>query len=190
MLQRWSSAIKEVVTAQRCRPPPNPTSQWAHRRRRREQQTRSPSPDPELPPDPSQQAEEENPANTRASSQARQAAKARFLQKLYRANPGVCMRCLLNNTPPVYCKIADQDLVQHFTTMFAEPPPLGPPPAWLFPARQPDNSGVPGANNEGDVLQSQFTPEEVVTQFRRNKRTAPGVDGITYANWRWVTPGG
>ncbi|KAL5510086.1 hypothetical protein EMCRGX_G005562 [Ephydatia muelleri] len=43
VLNRWTIAIKEVVTAQRCCPP-NPTSQWARRRRRREQEACSPSP--------------------------------------------------------------------------------------------------------------------------------------------------
>ena len=58
VLNRWSTAIKEVVTAQRRRPP-NPTSQWARRRRRREQEARSPSPAAELPADPSQTTEEQ-----------------------------------------------------------------------------------------------------------------------------------
>ena len=123
--------------------------------------------------------------NTRASGRARRAAKARHLQRLYRANPGVCMRRLLEATPPVFCKIPEPELVQHYTDTFAAPPPLGPPPAWLFPSRQP---GVPGDNMEGDILQSPITPEDVVTQLRRTKRTAPGVDGITYASWRWVDP--
>ena len=35
---------------------------------------------------------------------------------------------------------------------------------------------------------TKVTPEKVVSQFIRTKRTAPGVDGITYANWRWVDP--
>ena len=43
---------------------------------------------------------------------------------------------------------------------------------------------------EGDILQTPITPEEVVTQLRRTKRTAPGVDSITYVNWRWVDPQG
>eukprot|EP00731_Ephydatia_muelleri_P013765 Em0007g1075a len=191
VLKRWSTAIKEVVTAQRRRPP-NSTSQWARRRRRRarEREGRPPSPSP----DPSQQTGEQeqtqNHTNTRASGRARQAAKARHLQRLYRANPGVCMRHLLVTTPPVFCKIPEPELVQHFTSTFAEPPPLGPPPTWLFPDRQPDNTGVPGDTDEGDILQPPITPEDVVTQFRRARRTAPGVDGITYANWRWVDPKG
>ena len=197
VLKRWSTAIKEVVTAQRRRPP-NPTSQWARRRRRRAREREgrppSPSPDPDLPPDPSQQTGEQeqtqNPTNTRASGRARQAAKARHLQKLYRANPGVCMRRLLVSTPPVFCKIPEPELVQYFTNTFAEPPPLGPPPAWLFPDRHPGDTGVPGDTDEGDILQPPITPEDVVTQFRRTRRTAPGVDGITYTNWRWVDPKG
>lgn len=196
-LRRWSTAIKEVVTAQHRRPP-NPTSQWARRRWRRaregEGRPPSPSPDPELPPDPSQQIEvqgqNQNTTTTRASGWARRAAKARHLQRLYRANPGVCMRRLLETTPPVFCRISEPELVQHYTNTFAAPPPLGPPPTWLFPDRRPSDPGVPGDTVEGDILQPPITPEEVVTQLRRAKRTAPGVDGITYANWRWVDPQG
>ena len=195
VLDRWSTAIKEVVIAQRRRPP-HPTSQWARRQRRRQAgnqpQPQSPSPPPSLPPDPSQSTEPQvlNTPNNRASGRARQAAKSRYLQKLYRSNPGACMRRILDNGPPVYCTISEPDLVGHFTTNYAESPPLGPPPAWLFPDRQLGETGVSGATDEGDVLQSPFTPEEVVTQFKRTKRTSPGIDGITYANWRWVDPKG
>ena len=134
MLLCWSTAIKEVVTAHRRRPP-NPTSHWARCRRRREQEARSPSPATELPADPSQTTEQgQTSTNNRASGRARQAAKARYLQRFYRANPGVCMRRLLDNSPPVYCNIAEPELVAHFTATFTEPPPLDPPPSWLFPA--------------------------------------------------------
>ena len=78
--------------------------------------------------------------------------------------------------------------MQHFTD--TAPPPLGSPPAWLFPDRQPGDPGVPGDTVEGDILQPPITPEDVVTQLTRAKRTAPRVDGITYANWRWVDPQG
>ena len=76
----------------------------------------------------------------------------------------------------------------HYTATFAKPPPLGPPPAWLFP--HPGDPAVPGATEESDILRSPVTHEEVVTQFRRTKRTAPGTDRITYSNWRWVVPRG
>ena len=189
-MSRWSNAIKEVVTAPRHRPP-NRTSQWAHRRRRREQETRSLSPAAEPPADPTQPAEgRDRPSNHRASGYARQAARAKVLQKLYQANPGACMRRLLDNTPLVFCNIGEQELVAHYTATLAEPPPLGPPPAWLFPDRHPGDTEVPGATDEGDVLQIPVTPEEVVTQFKRTKRTASGVDGITYVSWRWVDPQG
>ena len=190
-LLRWITAIKEVVTAQRRRPP-NPTSQWAQRRRRREheaQGVRSPPPAEQLPADPAEETGYQTATtNNRAPGRARRAAKARFLQKLYRANPGTCMRQLLENTPRIYCNIAEPELVAHYTNTFAAPPPLDPPPAWLFPERRPGGARMPGTTDEGDVLQSPVTPEEVVTQFKRTKRTAPGADGITYANWRWVDP--
>ncbi|KAL5509932.1 hypothetical protein EMCRGX_G005382 [Ephydatia muelleri] len=134
VLTRWSTAIREVVTAQHRRPP-NPTSQWARRWRRRAQEREgrppSPSPDLELPPDPSQQTGEQeqtqNPTNTRASGRARQAAKARHLQRLYRANPGVCMRRLLEATPPVFCGFLSQSSCNTLPTPhllhWAHPPP-------------------------------------------------------------------
>ena len=100
------------------------------------------------------------------------------------------MRRILDNSPPVYCTIGEQELVNHFTTIYAEPPPLDPPPSWLFPDRHPGDPRTTGTTDEGDVLQLPITPEEVVTQFRRTKRTAPGSDGITYASWRWVDPQG
>ena len=90
----------------------------------------------------------------------------------------------------MYCKNAESDLVEHFTAAYAESPPFGPPPTWLFPHRRPDDTQGAGVSAEGDVLQEPFTPEEVVTQFRRAKRSAPGVEGLTYANWRWVDPQG
>ena len=194
VLERWTKAIKEVVTAPRRRPP-NRTSQWAQRRRRRgqeEQEDRPPYPAQDLPTDPAdEQAQTPTTTNNRASGRARRAAKARHLQKLYRANPGVCMRRLLEgDTPPVYCAIAEPELVAHFSAALSTPLPLGPPPVWLFPDRHPGETGLPGTPDEGDILQSPVTPEEVVTQFKRTKRTAPGIDGITYASWRWVDPQG
>ncbi|KAL5510051.1 hypothetical protein EMCRGX_G005521 [Ephydatia muelleri] len=160
--------------------------------RRREQKARSPPPAAEPPADPSQSADKQGQGrpNNRASGYARRAARAKVLQKLYQANPGACMRRLLDNTPPVYCSIGKQELVTHYTTVLAEPPPLDPPPTWLFPDRHPGDTGEAGATDEGDVLQSPVTPEEVNSQFKRTKRTAPGVDGIMYASWRWVDPQG
>ena len=198
VLSRWSTAITKVVRAQHQRPR-NPTSQWARRRRRREQdgspevRPNTPPATTDSPPHPSQPTDTQDPtapSNNRASGWARRAAKSKRLQRLYRVNPGACMRHLLDNTPPVHCAIPESDQVAHFSTTFAAPPPLGPPPTWLFPDRHPGDPGVPGATDEGDVLQTPVTPEEVVTQFKRVKRTAPGIDGITYANWRWVDPQG
>ena len=68
----------------------------------------------------------------------------------------------------------------HFTAAYAESPPLSPTPEWLFPHREGES--VEG----GDVLSEPFSAEEVVQQFRRMSNTTPGIDGLTYANWRWV----
>ena len=175
VLNRWTAAIKELVTAPRHRPP-NRTSQWARRRSRREQGA--------------EQEQELGRPNNRASGYARRAARGKVLQKLYQANPGACMRRLLDNTPPVYCNIGEQELVAHYAAALAEPPPLGPPPTWLFPNRHPEDSGETAVTDKGDVLQPPVTPDEVVCQLRRAKRTAPGADGITYAGWKWIDPQG
>eukprot|EP00731_Ephydatia_muelleri_P013793 Em0007g1103a len=120
VLSRWSAAIKEAVAAPRHRPP-NRKSQWA-RRRRREQEAEPPA-------DPLQPAEEQEQGrgrpNNRASGYTRRAARAKVLQKLYQANPGACMRRLLDNTPPVYCSIEALELVTHYAAAFAEHFPTG-----------------------------------------------------------------
>ena len=72
----------------------------------------------------------------------------------------------------------------HCSTAYAESPSLIPTPEWLFPPR--DTEGVEG----GDILSQPFSPDEVIQQFRRMKNTAPGIDGLTYATWRWVDPKG
>ena len=60
---------------------------------------------------------------------------------------------------------------------------MSPTPEWLFPPR--------GENAEGgDVLKEPFSAEEIVQKFRRMKNTAPGIDGLSYSNWRWVDPKG
>ena len=92
------------------------------------------------------------------------------------------MRRLLEDGPPLYCKIAEEDLVAHYMAANATSPPLGPPPEWLFPTNEAESA------NDGDVLHTPVTPEEVVQQFRSTKKTAPGADRITYADWRWVNP--
>ena len=92
------------------------------------------------------------------------------------------MKRLLDNTPPVYCSIGAQELVTHYAAALAEPPPLGPPPTWLFPDRHPEDTGETGTTDEGDVLQPPVTPDEVVFQLKRAKRTTPGADGTDPVN--------
>ena len=124
------------------------------------------------------------------ASRARGAAKARVLQRLYRANPGACMRRILEAGPPVYCKIAETELVDHFTGTYTEPTPLGPTPEWLFSERSPADVGegvrgkgppsqrCPETSGGGDILGEPFSPREILDQFRRARRSAPGCDGL------------
>ncbi|KAL5509875.1 hypothetical protein EMCRGX_G005315 [Ephydatia muelleri] len=156
VLGRWSVAIKAVITTRDQRQA-NPTSQWAHRRRQRQRdeqradatpQSRSPGEGVLLPPPADQQRNP--PPGHRASGWHRYAATSAKLQRLYKANPSACVRQILSEGPPLYCKDADR----------------------------------------GDVLREPISPEEVIQQLRRMKNTSPGVDGLTYATWRWVDPKG
>ena len=189
ILARWSSAIK-AVTATRHQRQGNPTGQWARRRRQRQRaeprtdapQTQPPRDGASPPPPVNQQGHP--PPGHRASGWQRHTASSAKLQRFYRANPSACVRHILSEGPPLYCKVAEEEIMAHFSTAYAESPPLNPTPEWLFPPR--DAEGVDG----GDVLSHPFSPDEVIQQFRRMKNTAPGIDGLTYATWRWVDPKG
>ena len=190
VLSRWSSAIK-TVTATRHQRQGNPTGQWARRRRQRQHaEPRAGTAPPTQPPredassPPPHDLRRAPPPGHRASGWQRHAASCAKLQRFYRANPGACVRQILSEGPPLYCKVAEEELVAHFSTAYAESPPLNPTPEWLFPPR--DTEGV----ERGDVLGQPFSPDEVIQQFRRMKNTAPGIDGLTYATWRWVDPKG
>eukprot|EP00731_Ephydatia_muelleri_P034302 Em0054g25a len=117
--------------------------------------------------------------NHRSSGRQRSIAKARLLQRLYRTNPSVCVRKILDDTPPTYCTIPESELVTHFSTTYAAPPPLDIPPTWLI-----------SRSSEEDVLDAPFTPMEIQHQIRRAKKSAPGEDRLTYANWKWADPEG
>ena len=67
----------------------------------------------------------------------------------------------------------------HYSTTYAAPPPLGTTPSWLI-----------SRPNKDDVLGAPLTPSEVQHQLRRAKKSAPGADKLTYANWKWADPEG
>ena len=137
----------------------------------------------DVPPPPGDQQGGPQPGH-HASGWACWAADSAFLQRLYRANHSACIRRILSDGPPLYCKVAEEEIVAHFTDAYTESPPLGPTPEWLFPPR--DGESAEG----GDVLSEPFSAEEVVQQFWRMNNTAPGIDGLSYSNWRWVDPKG
>ncbi|KAL5510035.1 hypothetical protein EMCRGX_G005503 [Ephydatia muelleri] len=188
VLARWSSAIK-TVTATRHQCQGNPTGQWARRRRQRQRAEPradaappTQSPREGAPPPRHHLTTNEEPLHRpghRASGWQRHAASSAKLQRFYRANPGACVRQILSEGPPLYCKVAEEEIVAHCSTAYAESPSLIPTREWLFPPR--DTEGVEG----GDILSQPFSPDEVIQQFRRMKNTAPGIDGLTYATWRW-----
>ena len=115
----------------------------------------------------------------RLSGRQRDTAKARLLQRLYCTNPSVAIRKILDDTPPTYCTIPEEDLVAHFSNTYAAPPPLATPPSWLVSRPKKD-----------DVLDAPFTPAEVQHQIRRAKKSAPGADKLTFAHWKWADPEG
>ena len=190
VLNRWSVAIKAVTTSRHQRRA-NPTSKWARRRRQRQraEPRAKDTPQPQSPrdgvsPPPPADHQRNPPPGHRASGWQRLAASSAKLQRFYRANPSACVRQLLSEGPPLYCKVGEEEIGTNFSAAYAEPPPLNPAPEWLFPPS--DTEGADG----GDVLREPISPEEVIQQFRRMKNTSPGVDGLTYATWRWVDPKG
>ena len=166
------------------------TRQYASRRRRRLRATTQSSPSIPVAPDtilptiseplttetaPSQHNLPQS--ISQRSGRHRLAEQYRAFQRLYRQNPGACMKNILNDKPPCYCAILDEELTVHFTTSYAAAVPLPPTPNWLL-LREPS----------ADIMGSIITPHEVQMQLKRAKRSAPGSDGITYATWKWVDP--
>eukprot|EP00731_Ephydatia_muelleri_P034311 Em0054g34a len=103
-LERWSTAIKEVVTAQ-SHHPSQATSRWARRRRRQTEnlsQQCSPSPASAPLEEPSQSSErqDQNAPNNRASGRARHAARARIVPTLGHAC-GNCWTMDLQSTTDI-----------------------------------------------------------------------------------------
>ena len=182
LLLCWADKLKSLVVSPQSRTS-HPTTGWARRRNVR----RRPPP-PSLVPS-NQPTTQPNPAPTntpgtgrhhrRASGRQRDVAKARLLQRLYRANPSVAVRKILDDTPPTYCSIPEAELVTHFASTYAAPPPLDTPPSWLVSRPLRD-----------DPLDAPFTPSEIQHQIRRAKKSAPGDDKLTYAHWKWIDPEG
>ena len=84
-----------------------------------------------------------------------------LLQRLYRANPNVAVRKILDDTPPTYCSIPEAELVTHFASTYAAPPPLDTPPSWLVSRPLRD-----------DPLDAPFTPSEI-QRLTTHMRAAP-----------------
>ena len=76
--------------------------------------------------------------------------------------------------PPRKCKIPEEQVEAHFTTVYARSPPLGPSPGWLF-LQAESGKGNGGSVPEGDNMHSPFSPKGVVKQFQRTKKSAPGL---------------
>ena len=93
------------------------------------------------------------------------------------------MRHLLEGwSSPLLQGLQRQTLWPIYTAANATSPPLGSSAEWLFPTNEAESA------EDGDVLHTPVTSEEVVQQFARTKKSAPGSDKITYADWRWVDP--
>ena len=98
-------------------PPTYPTGQWARRRRQRQRAEpradaappTQPPRDGASPPPPCGQRGAPPPGH-RASTWQRQAASSAKLQCFYRANPGACVRQILSEGPPLYCKVGEEEI--------------------------------------------------------------------------------
>ena len=146
-------SIKAVVTTRHQRSA-NPTSEWARRRRQRQRaETRTDATPPTQtprngtsPPPPPADQQRDPPPGHRASGWRRYAAISAKIQRFYRANPSACVRQILSEGPPLYCKVDEGEIVAHFSTAYAASPPLNPTPEWLFPPRETEDV------NRGDVF--------------------------------------
>ncbi|KAL5509985.1 hypothetical protein EMCRGX_G005445 [Ephydatia muelleri] len=98
------------------------------------------------PPPPPADQQRDPPPGHRASGWRRYAAISAKIQRFYRANPSACVRQILSDGPPLYCKVDEGEIVAHFSTAYAASPPLNPTPEWLFPPRETEDV------NRGDVF--------------------------------------
>ncbi|KAL5509833.1 hypothetical protein EMCRGX_G005269 [Ephydatia muelleri] len=168
----WAAKLRDLVVSSQPRPP-HPTAGWS---RRRNLNRRSPPPslintsnetatinasNETATPTHAVTAGETRAGNhRRASGRQRDVAKARQLQRLYRTNPSVCIRKILDDTPPSYCAIAEADFVSHFTAMYSAANPLGPPPSWLI-----------SRLSHEDVLEAPFSSLEIQRQLSKEIST-------------------
>eukprot|EP00731_Ephydatia_muelleri_P036820 Em0330g3a len=181
-LLRWADKLRVLTTSFQPRTR-NPTTGWA-RRRNAHRRPPPPSliePQQETTPAPSNTNNAARVTNShhRAPGRQRNVAKARELQRLYRTNPSVCIRKILDDTPPSYCAIPEAELVTHFTSTYSAARPLETAPPWLFSRKTHE-----------DILDAPFSPLEIQHQLRRAKKTAPGADKLSYGNWKWADPEG
>ncbi|KAL5509981.1 hypothetical protein EMCRGX_G005438 [Ephydatia muelleri] len=89
--------------------------------------------------------------------------------------------------PPLYCKVAEEKMVAHFTAAYAESPPT---PDWLFPPQD-------GEDTDEDVLSEPFSPKEIVRQTNARVPSAwkhstitllhKGGEPAELKNWRTVS---
>ena len=135
VLLKWADVVRDLTASTPTRSL-HPTAGWA---RRRNQHRRPPPPSlieptPEPIPSPPSSTARISDARShhRAPGRQRDVAKARKLQRLYRSSPSVCVRKILDDSPPSFCSIPEADLVSHFTASYAAAEPLAPPPPWLI----------------------------------------------------------
>ena len=151
VLSNWTAVVQSTVSAQRHNAA-NPSAGWRQRQRRCNSSEACPAP-PDTSPDTHQSSQ--GATGGRTSGHAKRAAKSSFLQRLYRVNPGACIRRLVDDKPSVYCTINEEGITSHFASTYAAAPRLAPPPPWVFKTRA-------SSSTEGDVLNEAFTPDEEV----------------------------
>ncbi|XP_043406674.1 renalase isoform X1 [Chelonia mydas] len=119
-------------------------------------------------------------ARSRDASCRYDPAAASRIQKLYRANHSKATREILDEPSP-YCTIPSENLYSYFKDVFnciawndAQHPQC------LRPLPRVDEAGV---------LETDYTPKEVMARLSKTKNTAPGKGGIPYSSMKKQDPG-
>ncbi|CAM4353366.1 unnamed protein product [Lepidochelys kempii] len=111
-------------------------------------------------------------ARSRDTSRRYDPEAASRIRKLYRANHSKAMREILDGPSP-YCTISSERLYSYFNDVFDRIARNDTQhPECLRPLPRVDEAGV---------LQTDYTPKEVMARLSKTKNTTPGKDGIPYS---------
>ncbi|CAM5171782.1 unnamed protein product [Eretmochelys imbricata] len=111
-------------------------------------------------------------ARSRDTSSRYDPAAASRIQKLYRANRSKTVREILDRPSP-YCTIPSEHLYSYFKDVFDH--------TAQNDAQRPESLHPLPLVDKPGVLETDFTPREVMARLSKIKNTAPGKDGIRYS---------